>query len=211
MKTICINHTTCFSHTRAGMTVKGILILITLILSGCAELKSPDVAKMMETLQANFRPIEMMIVGTAYVAGFGLLFSAIHKLRAYGEVRTMMPSNAQMTGPLIQFFIGIALIFLPSVIKVSVTSLWGTDSLLAWPGETGDWDKIMGAVFGIVRILGYIALVRGLFLMSRAAQQGAQQGTFGKGMVHFFGGILAINIWGTVKVITASFGVFLTK
>ena len=190
------------------------LVLTLLMLSGCGEegkfgLSIPNVAKMLDTLQSNFRPIEMLIFAVAYLAGFALIFSAIHKLRAYGEVRTMMPSNAQMSGPIVQFFVGTALIFLPSIVTISVTSLWGTDSLLAWPGGTGDWDKIMGAVFGIVRILGYIALVRGLLLMSRAAQQGAQQGTFGKGMVHLVGGVLAINIWGTVTVIGASFGMFL--
>lgn len=187
------------------------LIFLALILSGCAEIKVPDVAKMMETLQTNFLPIEMLITGFAYVVGFGLIVSAVHKLRAYGEVRTMMPGNAQMTGPVIQFLIGAFMIFLPTTITISVTSIWGTDSLLKWPGATGDWDKIWSAVFGIVRILGFIALMRGLLLMSRAAQQQAQQGTFSKGLIHFFGGILAINIWGTVKVITASFGIFLTK
>ena len=190
---------------------RSILIFTILMLNGCDKIKVPDVARMMETLKTNFLPIEMLITGFAYVAGLGLIFSAMHKLRAYGEVRTMMPSNAQMMGPVVQFLIGTFLMFLPSIITISVTSIWGTDSLLAWPGDTGDWDKIMGAVFGIVQILGYIALVKGLMLMSRAAQQGAQQGTFGKGMVHFFGGILAINIWGTVKVITASFGIFLNK
>ena len=96
------------------VTFKYIFLIFTaLMLCGCAQIKIPDVAKMMETLQTNFEPIEMLITGFAYIMGFGMIVSAVHKLRAYGEVRTMMPSNAQMTGPVIQFMIGAFLIFLP--------------------------------------------------------------------------------------------------
>jgi len=194
---------------------KKIIILAPLLLSGCGDSKFginiPDVANMMETLQKNYAAIEMLIFGVAYVAGFALLLSAVYKLRAYGQVRTMMPSNAQLAGPLIQFSMAIALIFLPSIVTISVTSLWGSNSLLAWPGGGDNWDKILSAVFGMVRILGYIALVRGIILLSRASQPGAQQGTFGKGMTHLIGGIFAINIWGTVTVLSASFGILLSK
>lgn len=66
-----------------------------------------------------------------------------------------------------------------------------------------------GAI-AIVRVVGYVSFVRGLVMLSHSADQGSQQGSFGKGFMHIIGGILAINIVETITVIgnTLGFSVF---
>lgn len=45
----------------------------------------------------------------------------------------------------------------------------------------------VGAI-AIVRVVGYVSFVRGFIILSNASGQGAQQGTFGKGIIHVIGG-----------------------
>ena len=50
-----------------------------------------------------------------------------------------------------------------------------------------------------------VAILRGFLILSKATGQGAQPGTISKGIIHIFGGILAVNIVTTVKVMTNTF------
>ena len=143
--------------------------------------------------------------------GFGLIFSAVYKLRAYGEVRTMMPSGAEFMGPLSRFAIGMMLIFLPNVIDSFLMTVWGTSSVVSISsvslGDLDKWPEAKRAILGFVQLFGYVAIVRGLILLNRAATKGAQPGTMGKGLTHLIGGVLAVNIGGTINVLKATLGV----
>jgi len=53
-----------------------------------------------------------------------------------------------------------------------------------------------------IQIIGLVAFVRGWMMIAKSASQGGhQQGGFGKGMMHVFGGVMAINIVSTLNVI----------
>ncbi len=186
-----------------------IFILFTLVtLAGCsrAELPSGGIQAMLHNLADNCEPLIKLAVASAYLIGFACIVSAMYKLRAYGEVRTMMPSNAQMAGPALKFMVGILLLFLPTVINLSVYSLWH-DHILEYPGGSGWSASIEAAIFTVIKLFGVIAVVRGLILMARSSNQGAQPGTFTKGLVHLVGGIMAINIWGTLTTVGATLGI----
>jgi len=186
-----------------------IFILFALVtLAGCSrvELPSGGIQEMLQNLADNCEPLIKLAVASAYLIGFACIVSAMYKLRAYGEVRTMMPSNAQMAGPALKFMVGILLLFLPTVINLSVYSLWH-DHILEYPGGSGWSASIEAAIFTVIKLFGVIAVVRGLILMARSSNQGAQPGTFTKGLVHLVGGIMAINIWGTLTTVSATLGI----
>lgn len=186
-----------------------IFIVFTLVtLAGCsrAELPSGGIQEMLHNLADNCEPLIKLVVASAYLMGFACIVSAMYKLRAYGEVRTMMPSNAQMAGPALKFMVGILLLFLPTVINLSVYSLWH-DHILEYPGGSGWSASIEAAIFTVIKLFGVIAVVRGLILMARSSNQGAQPGAFTKGLVHLVGGIMAINIWGTLTTVGATLGI----
>ena len=63
-------------------------------------------------------------------------------------------------------------------------------------------DSAVGASLSIIiQTIGLIAFIRGWVLVARSASQGQPPGGTGKGLVHVFGGILAMNIVGTIQVI----------
>ena len=184
-----------------------VVLIAVLSIAGCEGkgLSAPDINAMMRNLQQNFQPIVRLVFAVAYITGIWFIYSAVHSLRAYGEVRTMMPSNAEMSGPLVKLFIGAMLLFLPTMLDVSAYTLWGAQSG-GWEPTGGKYEDVLRAVMGLVQIVGYIAFVRGLVMMAKSAQKGAQPGMFGKGMTHLIGGLLAVNIKLTLGVIRASVG-----
>lgn len=188
-----------------------VLICLLLMLGGCSMFQMPTggIQQLLENLQANIEPLIRLIIACAYVTGFMMIVSAMYKLRIYGETRTMMPTHAQLSGPLMQFLVGVCLLYFPTFINYSVYTFWN-DPILEYSGGT-DWtDTLKHAVFSIIQLFGYIAVLRGLIMMSKSAHQGAQPGLFSKGIVHFVGGVLAINIWGTIKTIGSSLGLIMS-
>lgn len=173
--------------------------------------KFVDLAKMMTALVDNLHAVIQLIVATSYVMGIWFILSAVNELRIYGQIRTMMPVDIGFTGPLARLLAGIALLFFPGIIDISIYSLWNYGSsqasLLRFETTgTSEWDKIFDGIRIIVQTFGYVAIIRGFTLLSRAGRKTAQPGSFGKGMMHIAGGILAVNIVATVKVIQYSLG-----
>ena len=61
-------------------------------------------------------------------------------------------------------------------------------------------------VIMIVQFIGLVAMLRGFLILTKVTGQGAQPGTVSKGMIHIFGGILAVNIVRTVEIAINTFG-----
>lgn len=63
----------------------------------------------------------------------------------------------------------------------------------------------MGVIY-FIRLIGYIAFVRGFLLLNQAGsgQQGGQCGLIGRGLTHIFGGAAAINLkeFATIILVT---------
>ncbi len=72
----------------------------------------------------------------------------------------------------------------------------------------GGDSELGNALVIIIQTIGLYAFARGWVLIARGAGQGQQPGNTGKGLMHIFGGILAVNIVGTVEMINNTlFGV----
>ncbi len=57
-----------------------------------------------------------------------------------------------------------------------------------------EWASLINTLVMYIQLVGFIAFVRGWFILSSIASPGgAQQGAFGKGLIHIIGGIIAIN------------------
>jgi intracellular multiplication protein IcmC len=164
---------------------------------------------MMDTLNSNMPAVVRFLVAVAYVSGIWLVVSAVVELRIYGQSRTMMPGNTSFTGPLAKFLVGIALMFFPNVVNISMWTLWGegSASVLSYPTSTNaQWDPMIKGAVSLIRVLGYISIIRGLMMYTRASQHGAQPGMTGKATVHIIGGVLAVNIVQTMNILKASLG-----
>lgn len=60
-------------------------------------------------------------------------------------------------------------------------------------GMGNEWAQLIDTIVQFIQLVGLISFIRGWFILSQAGGSGAQQGSFGKGIVHIIGGILAIN------------------
>jgi intracellular multiplication protein IcmC len=118
-----------------------------------------------------------------------------------------MSSQHSLKGPLINFLVATALIYSPQMFATLMLTSFGYSSPLQYGGDIPGWADAGGkALIGLVQVIGVIAFIRGWLYIARLAGQGGQPGTFGKGLTHIIGGILAINIIGTKEVLFGTFG-----
>ncbi|WP_042648036.1 type IVB secretion system protein IcmC/DotE [Legionella pneumophila] len=169
-------------------------------------------ANILANIANQLEPVQRLITGGAYLIGCAFIFKAIYSLKVYGEARTMMSSNTSMKEPVMYLMVGALLIYFPSLVSSVLQTTFGYSNPLAYSGGVSSGSDTISALFGsgslvgrplvmIIRVIGLIAFVRGWVLIARSASQGQPPGGTGKGLIHVFGGILAINIVGTVDMI----------
>lgn len=165
----------------------------------------------MANIAKSLLPIEKLITGAAYLIGLSFIFKAIHSLKIYGESRTMMSSNTNFKEPMVYFIVGAILLYLPSGISMVLNTTFGTSTVLAY-SAINSANPVLGTLFGpesqvgnslalIIQVIGLIAFIRGWTMVAKSASQGQPPGGTGKGLMHVFGGILAMNIVGTLQII----------
>lgn len=156
-------------------------------------------------------PVERLITGGAYLIGCAFLFKAIYSLKIYGESRTMMSNSASVKEPVIYLIVGAMLIYFPSAVSSIMASSFGYENVLQY-APVNSKNQALDSIFGsgsavgaplclFIQVIGLVAFVRGWVLVARSASQGQPPGGTGKGLMHVFGGILAINIVGTINMI----------
>jgi intracellular multiplication protein IcmC len=173
-----------------------------------------DQAQILANLANNLIPVEKLITGSAYVMGIVFAFKAIYSLKALGESRSAMSSNGSLKEPLVYIFVASIFIYFPTAVGVFLKSSFGDSNILQYApidSSNSTIDTLFGSGSSVglpltilIRSIGLVAFVRGWILIARSASQGSQPGGTGKGIMHVIGGILAINIVGTLEVINRS-------
>lgn len=164
-------------------------------------------------LAASMPSVQRLITGFAYVMGLFFGFKALVTLKHHGENKSSMGMGERgMKEPLVYMFVAGILIYLPTAMTMMLQTTFGQSNILAYApienGSSGFMSSLFGgnqvigeAVVLIIQTIGLIAFIRGWVLLVRAAGHGQQPGQATKGMVHIFGGLLAINIVLTVQII----------
>lgn len=162
-------------------------------------------------IAASLVPVEKLVTGFAYLMGVSFFFKAIHSLKVLGESRSMMSGHSSIKEPLIYLAVGAMFVYFPTGLAVILNTTFGSSNILQY-APIDSQNQAMNTLFGsdsmvgqslalIIQVIGVIAFVRGWVLIARSASQGQQPGGMGKGMVHVFGGILAMNIVLTLEII----------
>lgn len=166
------------------------------------------VSALQHLADTSILPLEGMLFGLSRLLGIWFMFKAIHKLKKYGMGTAFMHSGANLMGPAV--YIGVASVFfyMPYALDASVATIWGyAHDVKSYVSlESSSWDSLIEPVVLIVRVVGLISFIRGWVILTRLAQDGAQPGTGGKALTHIIGGVLGINIVGTVEILQNSFG-----
>jgi intracellular multiplication protein IcmC len=174
----------------------------------CSITNSTDLLK---NISDSIYPVERLITGSAYLIGCAFLFKAIYSLKIYGEARSMMSSSTNIKEPIVYFIVGAMLLYFPTGLSILLQSTFSVSNPLQY-APTDSKNIGIDTLFGsgsavgrpltmVIQVIGLVAFVRGWILIARSASQGQPPGGTGKGLIHVFGGILAVNIVGTLQMI----------
>lgn len=159
----------------------------------------------------------MFANGTAtWVAGMKVLKIAAYLFGAYLIVGSIMKmpqladpqARVSPKTPIAMFLIGVALFTLMGMVDmVSTTMAMGSgagDVLLGQvSGGNGNMAAAITGVLTFIRMIGYIAFIRGWLMLNQSAQ--GKDGMMTRAFTHIGGGIAAINVKTTVYMLAATF------
>jgi intracellular multiplication protein IcmC len=165
-----------------------------------------DIAGMILHLGGSLDGISTLIAAITYILGIVLIAKGIFKLRMMADHRSQMMQPMELGGPLVSIIIGGMLVWSNTLLDSVTISLWGTASPLDYsPNFTGDFQQVWDVILKIMKIVGFIAFVRGWYYLTRLGSQG-QPGMIGKGLTHIVGGTLAYHMGATLNVLGNTFG-----
>ena len=152
-----------------------------------------------------------MLTATCYLVGFSLTVSAIYKLKKFGERTAFMHNSKGLLAPSAAFGIGIYLMYVPTFLETWNETLFGypnPEATLSWQSSNAgiDWADALAPMIGTIQVIGLIAFLRGWLLITKSTGEQPQPGAVSKGFIHVIGGVLAINITGTMDMLAATFG-----
>lgn len=165
----------------------------------------------LRNLAVSVDDIYRLITASAYVVGFALAFKALYSLKVYGELRTMMASNTSLKEPLVLLGVSSMFLYMPTGLAIIMNTTFGTNNILAYNElPTGiNLTATNGgyALLKILQLIGVIAFIRGFMMIARSSSQGQQPGGMGKGAIHVLGGVMMMNIVGTIAIISNTLGI----
>jgi intracellular multiplication protein IcmC len=178
-----------------------LIVCYLLFLPGCAKLidGSEQALVKMQTLYVAFADL---VISVAYVSGVFFVVKGIFSFKQYGEQRTMMSSQTTVRVPLTYFTVGVLMLYLPKLISIMSNAAFAQPviNIIGFQGDVDNANNIKNAVYALVQIVGLISVVRSLFIASNP-HPGGGQGGFGKAVVHFVAGLIALNITYVMKLL----------
>ena len=191
-----------------GETVLDMLEPLTPLLQDTTQY---DLASVFNNISDQINPIKNFVIAISYGVGLGLCVIAVMKLKKYGTKTAYMHVESSLVGPFLQFFIGIALFYLPTFVETVNITLWNDayvyNSPLNYTSETSSttFEEYIEPILGVIQIIGMISFIRGWVMLSRATNVGQQPGAVSKGLTHVIGGIMGINIYTVIEVFNQTF------
>lgn len=163
----------------------------------------PDAGTMLANFAQTIPNLMKLVTAIAYVMGMAMIVKGVLGLKQFGEARTMMSSQHELKGPLAAILVGAALLYLPSSVQVGLNTFWTNPNPYGYLQDkmSDPWSGIIQDGYMIVQLVGTIAFIRGLLMLTHASGHHAQPGTLGKAMAYIISGVLCINLYEFINVI----------
>lgn len=186
-------------------------VFVFSLISPCVFAGTSTFSSLFINLNDSLNQVWQFLIASCYLTGFSLTLGAIYKLKKFGERTAFMHNSKGLLAPSAAFLIGIALMYAPTFLQVMNTTLFGTpnvQSTLSWQSSHSgiDWADVLAPMIGTIQVIGLIAFIRGMLLITKSTGEQPQPGAVSKGFIHIVGGIMAINITGTMDVLANTFG-----
>ena len=159
-------------------------------------------------------PLTFLISVIAVVIGVFMIVNGLIKASRYGTD----PREYSMTKILSNLVVGAILVVVGQTFGTMLESIFGVGAVNPSSDVIG-WNFIVnlgvapGSQFVLaiksaglfIELIGMIAFVRG-WLILKSASEGSGQATMAQGLTHVIGGVLAMNIFGFLELMDATFG-----
>lgn len=172
-----------------------------------SQLSSLNPQTILMNIQQAIPNLMRLVTAIAYVIGMAFIISGVMKLKHVGEMRTQMSYEHSIVTPIVQIAVGALLLYLPSSVQVGMSSFWSDPNPYGYITEKDQWQQFINVCFMVVQLIGTIAFIRGLVILSHVGGHGGHQGSLGKGLTHIIGGIFCINIYQFIQIIFATIGI----
>jgi intracellular multiplication protein IcmC len=183
-----------------------------------------DLSQILQNLESILNPLAVLLVAVSFISGVFMVYKGISELKQFGQSQNQMSRPGELAGPMVHLMVGAILIYLPTTTDIISTSIFydagrtvfdgnrvnialaGSDSaeLLSYSGGMPleqKWQEVMTTIFHYVQFIGFVAFVRGWFILSKIGAQGGQPGNAAKGLIHVLGGIIAINVIPALEIL----------
>lgn len=161
------------------------------------------------TMFANFivssNALISLVKYSSYIIGLFLIAGGIMKIL---HANTDGRDKVSWAAPLTMIVCGVSVFSLSSVVDITIVTM----ALGSGPGEviapkvSGAHAATNNAIEGVIvftRLLGYIAFIRGWLLLSDYGN-GKRDGVMSRALIHICGGVAAINLVATIKILAAT-------
>lgn len=171
-----------------------IIFSLLLLLTSCEKMVD-NASQVLIKLHQLYEGFADLVISIAYVSGILFVTKGIFAFKQYGEQRTMMSSQTTIRVPLTYFTVGIAMLYFPRMISIFSNSIFSQPviQLIGYQGSVDSGVDVKQAIYALVQIVGLVSVLRALFIASNP-HPGGGQGGFGKAVVHFVSGLIALNI-----------------
>lgn len=118
-------------------TILGILAVTSLVVGTTALAAVSGIGSVASNVTRNLEGLAKLITAASYVAGMAFAVGAIVKFKAHKDNPTQIPIGT----PIALLFVGAALIFIPTIFKVSGQTLFGESGQQATIGGISSFGK----------------------------------------------------------------------
>lgn len=166
------------------------------------------------SLASSFNSILSLLRSLSYIIGLTLIVRGVMMYRVFATQTMSSAQKGEIAGPLVFLLVGTFLLYFPSTLSTSLTTVFGDDNvkgatdLIAYSQLSGieNWNAISDVVIKYMYLIGMVAFIRGWVILSKMGHSGAQPGSLGKGILHVVGGVLLINIVETFNILATTLG-----
>lgn len=165
-----------------------------------------DLLQIVQNVVLLIMPFSVLLYAISFFLGVLFVMTGLGKMARQAEMgSTRSPASmGGYWGPLYQMITGVFFIAMPALIVTLNATIFGVgiqsaDRVFEYapatvglfePGSPG--RQMLVGIIMIIQFLGFVAIMRGIYLLNRAAQ-GDSGPTFGPGVTFIISGVLAMN------------------
>jgi len=106
--------------------ILGVMAILSFTIGTAALAALSGIGGVAESATSNLAAVARLITAASYVAGMAFVVGAVVKFKAHKDNPTQIPIGT----PIALLFVGAALLFIPSVYKVSGSTLFGASGVV---------------------------------------------------------------------------------